>query len=39
MYALILATGLIGVLINLGVRAVERRVLRWHESVRSEAAR
>lgn len=37
MYALILATGLIGVIINVGVRFVEKRVLRWHASVRSEA--
>jgi ABC-type nitrate/sulfonate/bicarbonate transport system permease component len=36
MYALVLVTGLIGVLINLLTRAVERRVLRWHSSVRSE---
>jgi len=36
MYALVLATGLIGVVINLGMRVVERRVLRWHVSVRGE---
>jgi ABC-type nitrate/sulfonate/bicarbonate transport system permease component len=36
MYALVLATGLIGVGINLVARAVERRVLRWHSSVRTE---
>ncbi len=36
MYALILATGMIGVLINLGMRFLERRVLAWHSSVRSE---
>lgn len=36
MYALVVATGLIGVVINLAVRAVERRVLAWHTSVRSE---
>jgi len=36
MYALVLATGLIGVAINLGMRFVERRVLSWHSSVRSE---
>ena len=29
---------LIGVLINLVVRAIERRVLAWHPSVRLEAA-
>ncbi|WP_195907850.1 ABC transporter permease [Microbacterium gorillae] len=38
MYALILATGLIGVIINIAVRAVERRALAWHPSVRGEAA-
>jgi ABC-type nitrate/sulfonate/bicarbonate transport system permease component len=36
MYALVLATGLIGVLINIGMRAVEKRVLRWHASVRGD---
>ncbi|MFD3684025.1 ABC transporter permease [Nocardiopsis sp. NPDC058631] len=35
-YALIVATGGLGVLINTGVRALERRVLRWHTSVRGE---
>ncbi|MBX3196094.1 MAG: ABC transporter permease [Microbacteriaceae bacterium] len=38
MYALVLATGMIGVLINLIARFVEKRVLAWHASVRSEAA-
>lgn len=38
MYALILATGLLGVLINLGARFLERRLLNWHESVRGEIA-
>lgn len=36
MYALILATGLLGVLINVGMRAIERKVLGWHPSVRGE---
>lgn len=36
MYALIVATGMIGVLINLGMRFLEKRVLAWHSSVRSE---
>ncbi|WP_159943193.1 MULTISPECIES: ABC transporter permease [unclassified Nocardiopsis] len=36
-YALIVATGALGVVINIGVRALERRVLRWHTSVRGEA--
>ncbi|WP_323740994.1 ABC transporter permease [Microbacterium abyssi] len=38
MYALILATGLIGVAINLVARFVERRVLAWHTSVRMDVA-
>ncbi|GAA1079800.1 ABC transporter permease [Nocardiopsis composta] len=37
-YALIVATGILGVAVNTGVRALERRVLRWHPSVRGEAA-
>jgi ABC-type nitrate/sulfonate/bicarbonate transport system permease component len=36
MYALIVATGLIGVLINVVVRQLERRTLSWHSSVRGE---
>lgn len=36
MYALIAMTGILGVVINLFVRALERRVLSWHVSVRSE---
>ena len=36
MYALIVATGMIGVLINLGMRLLEKRVLAWHSSIRSE---
>ncbi|GAA3756358.1 ABC transporter permease [Microbacterium kribbense] len=38
MYALVLATGLLGVVINFGARALERRLLSWHHSVREEAA-
>ncbi|GAA1153835.1 ABC-type nitrate/sulfonate/bicarbonate transport system permease component [Nesterenkonia sandarakina] len=38
MYALVLATGLLGVLINLVMRMVERKVLSWHSSVRTEVA-
>ncbi|GAA0249279.1 ABC transporter permease [Actinomadura nitritigenes] len=38
MYALVIVVGLIGVLVNVVVRAVERRVLRWHPSVRREVA-
>jgi len=36
MYALVLATGMIGVLINLAARIIEKRVLAWHPSVRGE---
>lgn len=36
MYALVLATGLIGVLINVLMRLIEKKVLTWHSSVRSE---
>lgn len=36
MYALIVATGLLGVLINLGMRLIEKRILSWHVSVRGE---
>ncbi|RSM38371.1 ABC transporter permease [Amycolatopsis balhimycina DSM 5908] len=35
-YALVLVTGLLGVVINLVVRAVERRALHWHQSQRRE---
>lgn len=38
MYALILATGLLGVVINMAARLLERRLLNWHESVRGETA-
>ncbi|WP_329267142.1 ABC transporter permease [Streptomyces sp. NBC_01451] len=37
-YALVLVTGLLGVAVNLVARAVERRVLHWHQSVRTEVA-
>lgn len=36
MYALVMATGLIGVAINLMMRFIERKALAWHSSVRSE---
>ncbi|MER5433627.1 ABC transporter permease subunit [Streptomyces sp. NPDC002588] len=36
MYALIVVTGVLGVLINVGARTVERRALAWHQSVRGE---
>lgn len=35
-YALVLVTGLMGIAINLVARAVERRALHWHQSVRGE---
>jgi ABC-type nitrate/sulfonate/bicarbonate transport system permease component len=35
-YALIVVTGLLGVLANVGTRAVERRVLAWHPATRRE---
>lgn len=35
-YALVVVTGLVGVLINVLARAVERRALSWHPSVRGE---
>ncbi|MEV5436922.1 ABC transporter permease [Streptomyces sp. NPDC052682] len=38
LYALIVVTGLLGLLINVGARAVERRALAWHQSVRGEVA-
>jgi len=30
--------GIIGVIINIGARALERRVLAWHPSIRLDAA-
>lgn len=36
MYALVLATGLIGVAINILMRFIERKTLSWHSSIRSE---
>lgn len=36
MYALVIVTGLLGVAMNAMARAAERRVLRWHPSVRRE---
>ena len=35
-YALIVVTGVLGLLVNIGFRAIERKVLGWHESVRGE---
>jgi ABC-type nitrate/sulfonate/bicarbonate transport system permease component len=36
MYALVLVTGVLGVLVNLAARALERRALAWHPSLRGE---
>lgn len=36
-YALVIVVGIIGVAVNLVARALERRTLRWHVSVRKEA--
>lgn len=36
MYALVLATGLLGIVINFAARLVERRLLSWHHSVRED---
>lgn len=38
MYALIVVAGVLGLLINVGARSVERRALAWHQSVRGEVA-
>jgi ABC-type nitrate/sulfonate/bicarbonate transport system permease component len=37
-YGLILVTGLLGLGVNVGMRELERRLLAWHVSVRTEAA-
>jgi ABC-type nitrate/sulfonate/bicarbonate transport system permease component len=39
LYALVIVTGLIGVAVNLAARTAERRVLRWHPSIRGELPR
>lgn len=36
MYALVLATGFLGVIINMVFRFIERKTLAWHSSIRSE---
>ncbi len=36
MYALVIVVGVLGVIVNVVVRALERRMLRWHPSVRRE---
>jgi ABC-type nitrate/sulfonate/bicarbonate transport system permease component len=35
-YALVIVTGLLGLLINMVFRAIERRSLSWHQSIRGE---
>ncbi|HET6301828.1 ABC transporter permease [Microbacterium sp.] len=35
-YALVIVTGVLGLLVNIGFRAIERRSLAWHQSVRGE---
>jgi len=35
-YALVVVTGLLGVVANVATRAIERRVLAWHTAVRTE---
>jgi ABC-type nitrate/sulfonate/bicarbonate transport system permease component len=35
-YAIVIVTGILGLLINIAFRAIERRALSWHESVRGE---
>jgi ABC-type nitrate/sulfonate/bicarbonate transport system permease component len=37
-YALVVVTGVLGVLANVATRAVERRVLSWHTAARAEVA-
>ncbi|MER5456131.1 MULTISPECIES: ABC transporter permease [unclassified Micromonospora] len=39
LYALVVVTGLLGLLVNLVFRFVERRSLSWHQSVRGEEPR
>ncbi|MGH3386765.1 MAG: ABC transporter permease [Nocardioidaceae bacterium] len=39
MYALVIVTGVFGVLVNLVARLLERRSLHWHPSVRGEVPR
>ena len=38
MYALVLATGLLGIVINSGLRLAERKALAWHISTRTDVA-
>lgn len=38
MYGYVIVAGIIGVIVNLGARALERRVLAWHPSMRLDSA-
>lgn len=38
MYAVAIVTGLLGAALNLATRRVERRVLHWHQSARTEVS-
>ena len=38
MYAYVIVAGIIGVIVNLGARALERHVLSWHPSIRLDSA-
>jgi ABC-type nitrate/sulfonate/bicarbonate transport system permease component len=38
MYALVIVAGLLGVVVNVGTRALEKRALRWHATVRNAEA-
>jgi ABC-type nitrate/sulfonate/bicarbonate transport system permease component len=38
MYAYVIVAGVIGVIVNLGARTLERRVLAWHPSIRLDVA-
>jgi ABC-type nitrate/sulfonate/bicarbonate transport system permease component len=37
MYAYVIVAGIIGVIVNVGARALERRVLAWHPSIRLDS--
>jgi len=39
LYALVVVSGLLGLLVNIVFRSIERRSLSWHQSVRGEEAR
>ncbi|MEV6690488.1 ABC transporter permease [Micromonospora sp. NPDC051196] len=39
LYAFVVVTGLLGLLVNLVFRFIERRTLSWHQSIRGEEAR